>query len=62
MLKEKEVAWKTAMIQLRKTQNEELKKARANVKMVEAAQKVVQLNAETKDVKAEDAEAVVVVK
>ncbi|KAK4542670.1 hypothetical protein LTR36_006242 [Oleoguttula mirabilis] len=44
--KAKEVLWKNDTAELRARHREQLAKLRANVKMVEAAQKVVQLNAE----------------
>lgn len=43
--KAKELVWKNDMSELRAKHREEMAKVRANVKMVEAAQKVVQLNA-----------------
>lgn len=44
--KAKEVAWKNEISELRANHKEQLAKKRADVKMVEAAQKVVQLNAQ----------------
>jgi len=46
VLKAKEVVWKDEMAELRASHREQLAKVEANVEMVEAAQKVVQLNAD----------------